>query len=324
MRKYCSLLLALAACGDNKGATPVDGPLPDSPVADVAVADAPDVDPACLAPLALPSDPDAKTHAQAALTALAPAADMTWADARNTLASINGLVVKLPTCTGDANAFDQLFATLSANPDLFQIDANEWTSGTASCSDILANGFTPLTIRRAKYGPYDIQHDVFTAVADVQAGEVILRNFSGTYLPKPSAAILSSLAACPDLSTDVVAKLLFNHPFVYEAYAPTPAPACTAAGNYMYSKQAGDTVSYASSITFDWTEDPSVVFQRQGLATLVVGTANYTGQLLNSSANCAGDDGTPNIGWQRTYNSVTAEILSDRATPDPFCTVCLK
>lgn len=325
MRKYSLALLFLAACGDNvKDALPDGGPdpLPDAPLPVDAPPDGPDVSPACLAPFIMPVDPNAQTAAQAELTTLSPTAEMTWADVRNTLQSINGLVIKLPTCTGNTNAFDLLFDTLEAHPALFQIDRSEWTGSTASCSDILANGFHPLTIRRAKYGTYAIANDVFTAVADVQDGVVILRNFSGTYIPKPSATVLSALAECPDLSTDVLAKHLFENPFTYLAYQPAPAPTCTVQGNHTYTLQAGDTITYDPNITLNWTEDTQITFQRQGIATVKVGADAYTPQLINSSVNCIDFDGNNNIGWQRTYNSVTAEVLYDRATPDPYCTVC--
>jgi hypothetical protein len=323
MTKYCLVFLFAAACGDNNKLAAPDAPSNPSPDAAVdAPPDGPDVNPACLAPFVMPVDANAETAARADLATLSASADMTWAPVRNTLRSINGLVIQLPACTGNTNAFDLLFTTLSAHPDLFQIDPAEWTGGTALCSDILANGFHPLTIRRAKYGPYAIANDVFTAVADVQNGVVILRNFSGTYIPKPSASVLAALAACPDLSTDVIARHIFATPFVYQAYEPSPAPACTPVGNFTYAKQAGDTVTYDPTIYFNWTEDTQITFQRQGVATVVVGSADYTDQLLNSSANCVDLDGNSNVGWQRTYNSVTAEVLFDHATPDPYCTVC--
>ncbi len=326
MKKLITVVLMLAACGDDKRAAGLPDGTSTPPVdaaADVPP-DGPDVNPACVAPLGLPLAAGAQANAQAELTALAPTAELTWFDARDTLQSVNGLVVPLPGCTGTTNAFDLLFTTLAAHPALFQIDPAEWTGSVAHCSDILANGFTPLTIRRAKYGTYPIAHDVFTAVADVQNGVVILRNFSGTYLPKPSPAIEAALSACPDLTTDVIARHILSTPFVYQAYEPAPAPACTAEGDHQYSEQAGDTVTFDPTITIDWTEEPQVVFHRQGTATIVVGTANYTDQLVNSSVNCVDENGSSNIGWQRTYNSVTTEVLFDHATPDPFCTVCLR
>jgi hypothetical protein len=322
------ILFVVAACGDNNNNVPTqpDGntdPTPDAPVdAQVTPPDGPDVNPVCLSPFTMPVDTNAKTAAQAELTTLAPTADMTWADVRNTLQSINGLVVELPACTGANNAFDYLSSTLSAHPALFQIDPSEWTFGNVSCSDVLSSGFHPLTIRRNKYGSYPIANDVFTAVADVQNGVVILRNFSGTYIPKPSQAVLDGLAACPDLSQDIIRRHIFETPFVYQAYQASPAPACTVEGNHTYALQSADAVTYDTSPQFDWTEDAEITFHRQATATVVVSTGDYTPVLVNSSANCTDLDGNPSIGWQRTYNSVTAEVLFDHATPDPFCTVC--
>ncbi|MFT3700032.1 MAG: hypothetical protein QM831_43205 [Kofleriaceae bacterium] len=326
MRKFCTLLLIVAACGDNKSAATTDGnpTLPPDAAIDAPPSppDGPDVNPACLAPFVMPVDTTAQATATTELATLDPAATMTWADTRNTLQSISGLVVKLPDCTGTTNAFDLLFAHLAAHPALYQIDPTEWTGSVAQCSDILANGFHPLTIRRAKYGPYTIANDVFTAVADVQNGVVILRNFSGTYIPKPSQVVLDALSSCPDLTQDVIARHIFTSPFAYQAYQST-GPACTVEGNHTYALQAGDAVTYDPQVAFNWTEDTQITFQRQGTATIVVGQADYSDQLLNSSANCIDIDGNNNVGWQRTYNSVTAEVLFDHATPDPFCTVCL-
>lgn len=320
------MLLIMAACGDNKSAATTDGNLPSNPDAAIDAAlppDGPDVNPACLAPFVMPVDPNAQAAAQAEPATLGNAATLTWADTRNTLQSISGLVVQLPDCTGTTNAFDLLFAHLAAHPALYQIDPTEWTGNVAQCSDILANGFHPLTIRRAKFGPYTIQNDVFTAVADVQNGVVILRNFSGTYIPKPSADVLTALSTCPDLSQDVIARHIFTTPFLYQAYQPSPAPACTVEGDHTYTLQAADAVTYDPAVTLNWTEDTQITFQRQATATIKVATADYTDQLVNSSANCVDLDGNNNVGWTRTYNSVTAEVLYDHATPDPFCSVCL-
>jgi hypothetical protein len=54
----------------------------------------------------------------------------------------------------------------------------------------------------------------------------------------------------------------------------------------------------------------------------VVDPSNYTVDLMSSSANCVDENATPHIGWIRTFNTVTGEILYDHATPDPYCTVC--
>lgn len=278
---------------------------------------------ACTSPFTVPLDPNAQTKATAVLTALSPSATLQWAPVRGTISSISGLVVTLPDCQGTTDIFGQLFDVLDQSPDLFQIDRTEWhASGTLQCADVLASGFNTLVIRRDKYGPYSLTNDVFSAVADVQNGVVILRNFSGTYIPRPTADFITTLQACPDKSNGAVEPLLRAAPFMYEKFAPAPAPACTLDGQDSYSAMANDTMTFDPSVMLLWDDSTTLQIRRQRAATLVVAPANYTPTLENSDANCADESNTPNIGWIRTFDSVTGEVLYDKDNPDPTCTVC--
>lgn len=322
--KTLALFLVAAACGDNsKPAAAPDAP----PI--VAVDAAPDagdqvIDPACTGPFVLTPDPAAEANATAALAALAPGATLTWAPVRNTLQSINDITIELPTCTGNTNAFDLLTATLSASPALFQIDPTEWTTGVEPCSDILANGFHTLIIRRKAYGPYPVENDVFSAVADVHNGVAILRNFSGTYIPTPSATTLAALEHCSDFPADKLPAALRATPFRYTEFAPPPADACSIVGTATYTAQSTDTLVVDPARILQWTEDTSITLLRQGAATLTVDAANYGTMLEQSSANCVDLDGASHVGWVRTFNAITGAKLYDHDSPDPFCTVCLR
>jgi len=320
------VLALVAGCGDNsKSSTTPDAPpavvidAPASPDADDTV-----IDPACAAPFVIAPDPTAEANATAALATLAPGATLTWAPVRNTLQSINDITIELPTCTGDANAFDFLFATLSASPALFQIDPAEWSSSVEPCSDILANGFHTLIIRRKAYGPYPVENDVFSAVADVRNGVAILRNFSGTYIPTPSAATLAALQHCPDFPANKLHDVLLATPFQYTEFAPPPSAACQITGTGQYTASATDELVVDPARILQWTETTDITLLRQGSATLTVAPANYGSMLEQSSANCVDLDGGSHVGWVRTFNAITAAKLYDHDSPDPFCTVCLR
>jgi hypothetical protein len=328
LKSCCALALVLVACGDNHSKS---GPSNDAPPQ--IVVDAPDppdagdpvIDPACAAPFVVTPDPAAEANATAALTALAPTATLTWAPVRNTLQSIDGLVITLPTCVGSTNAFDLLFDTLDASPALFQIDRTEWNTGVEPCSDILANGFHTLIIRRNAYGPYPLENDVFSAVADVHDGVAILRNFSGTYVPKPSNATLEALERCSDFPSDKLHDALLVPPFTYTEFAPPPADACSIAGTAQYTASTNDELVVDPARVLQWTEDgTSITLLRQGTATLTVAPADYGTTLEQSSANCVDDNDVSHVGWVRTFNAVTAAKLYDHDSPDPFCTVCLR
>lgn len=309
-----------AACGSSSDRPPDASPPTDSGSA----ADAPPdgtVSTACQSPFEVTPDPTAEATALAALQALSPTATLTWAPARGTLSSIQGLVVELPTCTGNTNAYDLFLDYLAGSSALFQIDPSEWSAGTLPCSEILANGFHTLSIHRVGYGPFALDTDVFSVVADVQNGTAIFRNFSGVYIPPPTPAMVATLQGCQpkDTLSDILAT-----PFSYQVFAPPPAAQCTAASIGSYTPTAADTATLDPTVRMRWEENTAVTIHPESTATVVVASANYTPELENSDANCADFDGNPNIGWVRTFDSFTGNVLYDHRSPDPYCTVCLK
>ncbi|APR84929.1 RCC1 repeat domain protein [Minicystis rosea] len=345
---------AFVACGGNDpinpqpdGGTEVDSGVPDAeapdastpdaetpdtgvPDADVPDTSAPDADvpdtgvpDPCQSPFVVTLDPNAQAKATTALAALSPSATLTWSSVRGTLSSISDLVVELPGCTGNVDVFEQLFDYLDQSPDLFQIDRTEWHgNGPLACSEVLASGFHTVIIRRDKFGPYVLRNDVFSAVADVKNGTVILRNFSGTYIPKGTKELIGELQSCPDKTDAEATPVLLATPFGFQKFAPSPEPPCTFAGTGQYTTMTPDTLTFDPNIELMWEEDVNLTVHRQRSATLVVAPSNYTAALQNSDANCQGDTG-PNIGWIRTFDSVTGKILYDHANPDPYCQVCL-
>lgn len=321
MLSTSSTRLALAAIAGTAAAcgSPADAPI------DARSFDAPPDDSACRAPITIPPDPGAEAAATAALQALSPGATLTWAPVRGTFSSITGLVVELPSCTGATNVYDQLFEVLEQTPTLFQIDPAEWRAGNLPCSAVLAGGYHSLHLYRTKYGPYALDNDVFSVVAGVANGTVILHFFSGTYVPRPAPATIAALQACPDRPHTALADQLRAVPFDYEEIAPPPEPQCTFAGSRIYTAAADDSLSFDTTIVARWNETDVLEIHRESAATLRVAPANHTPGLLSSTANCPDPETSkPRVGWIRTFNTMTGEILNDHANPDPYCVVCLQ
>lgn len=342
----CLLTVAAAvACGDDEASTAVDDGVdsstpyqqPDASKADGKAPDAKDatsgndakadagepdadadaeVDAAtCESPVTFKPDANAKTKATTALAALSADATLDWSDARGTMTSISGLVVS-PACTGNDDVYDKFFDYLEAHPDLFQIERSDWRAPPPlPCSAI--SGFQLLSIHREKLGAYEEINDTFSAVADFKDGNVIFRNFSGFYIPN-STVVVSQLGDCADKTEAQMTPLLRAEPFSYDTLEQ-----CNSDGSFKYTAAATDTLTFAPTGTMTWEEGTDVTIRRQRTATLVVSSANYTNDLLRSNANCPDDDGNPSIGWIRTYDTVTGEIVSDSLTPNPYCLVCL-
>jgi hypothetical protein len=320
--------LFVACGGGEETLSPIpDGGTPDAtaPDADTPDADTPDADTpdsgTCPSPITWALDPDARARATTALQTLSPTATLTWSDTRGTLESITGLEVPLPSCTGAQDIYELFFDTLEATPDLFQIDRTEWqASGPLLCSEL--SSFQTLHLYRKTFGPYPLHNDAFHVVVKTPNGVVTMSNFSGTYVPRPTSELLATMQACPEKADAQVEPLLRAQPFTYEKYASPPSPACVDVGSGTYTATAADTVTFEPSELF-WEEGMALTLRRQRAATLVVASANYTDELLNSSADC-NVDGPPNVGWIRTFDAVSGEILYDHANPDPYCTVCLR
>ncbi|AKU94899.1 hypothetical protein AKJ09_01563 [Labilithrix luteola] len=333
----CLLTIAAAvACGDDEtNSTPVDDGVdsstphqqPDASKTDSNTPDAKDATSgndagadadadaeACESPVTFKPDANAKTKATAALAALSPDATLQWSDARGTIASISDLVVS-PACTGNDDVYDKFFDYLEAHRDLFQIERSDWRAPPPlPCSAI--SGFQFVSIHREKLGAYEEVNDTFSVVADVKDGNVIFRNFSGFYIPS-STIVGPQLGDCADKTEAQMTPLLRAEPFAYATLNQ-----CNIDGSFKYTPVATDKLTFAPSATMTWEEGTELTLRRQRTATLVVSSANYTNDLLRSNANCPDDDGNPNIGWIRTYDTVTGEIISDSLTPDPYCLVC--
>jgi len=308
------------------GSTPADA-APDSSTPADATPDGPPVN-ACVWPVTVTPDPTAEAAARAELQALAPLATLEWQATLGALRRISPeLSFTLPDCTGDKDVSEELFKILEQSPALFQIDRTEWNSNPLSCATVLDQRFLNVVIYRSKYGSYTYTDDVFAVGAYNVNGVVVLRNFSSThYLPRPSADVLAKLAACSDKSADELTRPLRTKAFSYLKYALPPADGCIPDGRDVYTAAESDTLTFDPTLQLSINEDDSgvVTFRRQQTATLLVVPENYTPALENSDANCVDLDGVSHVGWIRTFDVVTGEILYDRDNPDPTCNVCLK
>jgi hypothetical protein len=325
LRLTCLPLLLLLACSDDDDDTS-DGPAPTAdaavPTVDSAVPgpDAATLD--CDSPFALPLDPEAETRARAALTALAPAAKLTWSPTRGTLSDISDVAIEVPGCTGETNAYEALFALLEATPALFQIDRDDWrTDFPVTCASIGASN-TTLVIRRIKFGPLVLVNDVFAAAFKKIDDKIVLSFVGATYIPTPSPAILAQLQGCADRPTAEIEADLRAKPFAYANFDPPPAPICSLGDPGSYTAVPADTLTFASESELFWDDAEVVTIRRVRAATLLVAPAGITPELERSSANCPDDNAEPRVGWIRYFDPVSGTILFDKANPVEGCIVC--
>ena len=309
---FASLIVLVTACGADP-ASATDGTTVDSRMLPLE----------CSSPFALPLDAQAETHARAALAQLSASAKLQWSAERGTLTSVSGLAVAMPGCSGDADAYQQLFAVLEASPDLFQIDRNDWrTDAPVSCASIQAGSPTKLVIRRIKYGPLDLRNDVFHATLARTDGLVVLRLAGGTYIPRASDELLARLHSCPELPAAELEARLRAQAFGYVNFEPPPAPICAPAGLGEYSATAADTLDLAPGAELMWDDGSAVTIRRVRSATLRVAPTQVTPELERSDANCPADDGSPQVGWIRFFDAITGAIVGDQPNPVPGCIVC--
>jgi hypothetical protein len=280
----------------------------------------------CHSPFALPDDPGAQVRAQLALSTLAPAATLTWSTTRRTLSRIDDLNHVLTGCSDATNVYDPLFALLASASSLFQINRADWSPDAAvPCSSVTTDGITTVVLRRVKYGPFELRNDVFSAVLVRENGQVVVRSVAGTYLPPPSPLVLAPLQGCPDLPDAQLEPLLRTPPFAYANFDPPPAPPCSlgAPGSYMAS--AADRLTIADGGSVAWSQDNDdspVTLRRVRSATLLVAPAGVTPDLERSDANCPDDANQPRVGWIRSFDAVTGELLGDKVNPIEGCIVC--
>jgi hypothetical protein len=327
----CLALAFTVGCNSSDDHPPGDQPAVDSSVATDAGAEVPDLaqasdlanplPPECPSPFTVPIDPGAQAKATAALLSLSATATLDWAPVRGTISSISGLTIPLPNCTGTTDIYDLLFDVLAQTPDLFQINRGDWKPDSVVTCDSIT-GFQTLHLRRIKFGPYTAKNDVFNVVTDIVNGGVILRNFSGTYIPPASPDLIATMQACADKPDPAVETALRAVPYGYDEYAMAPSPPCTIVQHSTYTAMSADTMMLDPAVTAVWEELDTIQMHRERGAILVVGTVDYTPALLNSSANCVDDNFNPQVGWFRTFDAINSKVLYEQGSPDPYCTVC--
>src|SRR5262245_13415033 len=267
-------------------------------------------------PVVLYPDPDAHAKAEAELQGFAPGATMIWHPARGTFWFVT-LSVPLPQCGSQADVYAQLLALATAHPDLFQFNLKEWKRPAPyACADVgpLAQ---VLEVHRARVGSHPISHDLIRFTVQRVNSVVTLQALLGDYLPACTPSLDETLSACPDLDADVARQVVKNSEFDYMILN-----ACNWVGSGTYLPNDLDTIAFSIGANWAWQEDsmlPRVSFTKSTLGRLVVDPANYTPELINSDANCPGDNG-PSIGFRVTMDSVTNELAG--YLPGLNCVVC--
>jgi hypothetical protein len=270
-------------------------------------------------PIALSPDPGAEARAQGDLFGFAPDASMLWHPARGTFWFVT-LSVPLPQCAAQADVYTQLFALTRAHPDLFQPDLKEWKRPAPyPCGQVGAVAQV-LEIQRAKVGSHPIAHDLMKFTVQRINGVVKLEALYGEYLPPAKPWLDQSLSACPNLNHAIARQVVLGSEFPYSIF-----DTCYWIGADTYSPNGLDTIAFVVGSSWAWQEDPTlprVLFRKSTQGRLVVNPANHTPDLINSDANCPGENGQPNIGFRLTMDSVTNGLVVSQ--PGLNCIVCLR
>jgi hypothetical protein len=270
-------------------------------------------------PIALYPDPDAQAQAEADLQGFAPGGSIVWHPARGTFWFVN-LSVPLPQCGAQDNVYTHLFALTAAHPDLFQLDLAEWdTPPSVPCATI---GQVPqlLEIERARVGSHPIAHDSMKFTVQRVNGTVALIALQAEYLPPATPSLDADLSACPNLDEELAEQAVMNSHYAYSIYRY-----CYYVGAGVYSPNALDSIAFNPVARWAWNEDPltpRVLFTKSNEGRLLLNRANHTGELIQSDANCPGENGQPKIGFRLTLDSVENDLVS--STPGLNCVVCLR
>jgi hypothetical protein len=307
------LLVPLAACGDNReAAEPADArPVPPPP-------DDAEVMPLCEQyPIPVQAAPGAQESVQAALTALAPTATMTWRDNTATFSSITGLDLPLPGCIAGEDVTTQVFAALAAHPAVFQMDLTEWpTQEFFNCQ--FADGAF-VSIGRHRLAGHSFAFDIFAYGLASIDGVMTMTNVFGTYLPVAPAGISEAMDSCTQLTAsaaETTARATALQAATFELCAPT--------GSISYTPRANDRFELLADESWAWEEGTGQVLLRgQRTLRVTLDPSNYTPELMSSSARCPVTDPTSDaftIGFDISFDLHTGEILIVK--PGLDCIVC--
>jgi hypothetical protein len=97
---------------------------------------------------------------------------------------------------------------------------------------------------------------------------------------------------------------------------------CSPLGSYDYSARPLDAFDVDPAAAFEWSDQSgAVILRKVHRARLVLDASSYTPDLLSSDANCPRPGGAPYLGFALDLDSVTGELLRQKAGVD--CIVCL-
>ncbi|MCE9577168.1 MAG: hypothetical protein K8W52_28730 [Deltaproteobacteria bacterium] len=308
-------LALIAGCGSSTAA--VDGAIgPDVPVADANV----DARPASLCtgyPVEWPADATAKAAAVAELATLSTTADLTWSDARGTLASVFGLDATLTSCTDGHDVGVEVAAFLTAHPALFQFDASQWSALVPYDCKNVGTSLEILNRGRLTLDGQPVLHDTLAYSIKRTPVGVTLTSVIATYLPADLTGLGARMEACTDADLGAVEAAVRATALPARTYEQ-----CTETGALTYQMKAGDTISVLPGVAWTWDDgDHAVALTGQRTARITLAAANYTPELLASDARCPVGDGADfTIGFDVTFDVHTGEITYIK--PGLDCIVC--
>jgi len=241
---------------------------------------------------------------------------MTWNANTGTLIGAFPLALPLSGCTDGQDVSAQVFGTLAAHPELFQLDLTEWSTPEPFDCKYLGDDAI-LNIGRVRLAGHPVSGDVFAYSLKRIDGTVQLTAVNGSYLPVIGAAMGDAMAACDRLTASAAESTARTTPLKAAVFSQ-----CRRTGTTAYTPQPNDGFSFAPDATWTWSEgDGDTLLTGERTLRITVAPANYTPELIASAARCPtadGDDFT--IGFDVVFDVQTGAIISVK--PGLDCVVC--
>ena len=326
LRWSLAAVLGLLGCGDDEGGTDVDasGATTDGSAADAAAGAPPDATAdagglVCAAyPIPVSVSGSTEEVALAELETLSETAQLTWSEARGTLASIFQLDLPLPACIDGADANTVVRDVLVAHPMLFRFDSDEWYA-MEPFNCMFVGDFSTVTMGRKLLGGHPVARDIFAYTLRRDEDGVRLASVVATYLPPVGDAVGAAMTSCQHLDAaqaEATVRASTLTAATFEQCVPT--------GEVQYQPQRDDSYVLLDDTAWLWDETEAGMFlTATRTLRLTLDPSNHTPELLSSEARCPvldGPSGAFTVGFDVRFDVETGEVINVK--PGLDCIVC--
>jgi hypothetical protein len=242
----------------------------------------------------------------------APAAELTWNDARGTPEEITGLGLELTDCGEGEWALTHAWDLVADAPALFRLDRAEWewtwSRGYCTAIDEDYYGWASRTHMGGQPTPYSQQRVTFGF--ERVDGVLRLEWIRGEYLPVLDDERAAQLRACTGLDDEAAADSVRAESYPYTVFDGNPCAGSPAS----YEPSSNDVVELDEPV---WevrlepgrawvtaAEAGDLVLRKTRAATLQLHPSNHTPELEDSDANA-----DSYIGFNVEIDAVTGDRL---------------